>query len=426
MAKKKVRQNPPAMKKNNSRSELDKCYVAAKKILRHYGLAPELIDVFSKKQKEQLFQKFYQNPSIRPAKERTIPRQYVVSINSSIYQFMKTHFWGDPANHLSYMELATYGLSFLSNINYHYENNYYADGTPQWDAAKRICEQFDGDEVIDTGFKEVLDEVWSMTRSYSRVNYRMYGFYFDCDIIPLSHSGGFKCRLAIQITAQDCETKVFSYNNVYRKAFQIFNTPDGFYLPSPVRIPQSMVYNNAANEKDFNIYIQSHALHRFKERLDLFSPTIQNLLFQYTFTGNLIYIHTDKRDMFICTIEGDHTLGYFTFFIQGDDLVINTFLPLVNHYAPEGKKLQKALSLSKEELTYLGMDKISFYIYVDFEQIPKLKQALIDADIWPTKLTLERNLTDVNDDDLKLKASKTLSVKNFFNKREEAQQSNYF
>lgn len=386
-----------------------------------------MIDVFTKKQKELLFLKLYDNPSIRPARERTVPRQYVVIIKYSVYQFMKTHFWGDPENNLSYMELATYGLSFLFNIGQLFQNNFYADDTPQWDAAKRICEKFDLEEVLNTEFKAVLDHVWYMTRIYSRVNYRMYGFHFDYDQIPLSFAGCFKYRLAIRLTAQDCETKAFSHNNVFRKAFRMFDTADGLYLPCPVKIPQNIVYHDVTDDKKFNIYIQSHAIHRFKERLDLFEPTIQNLLFQYAFTRGLKLVCIDKREMFACRFE-DRQIGYFTFFVRGDDLVVNTFLPLVNQYTPEGKKFQKALSLSKEEHTYLGMDKISFYIDTDFEQIPKLKQALIDAGIWSTKLTLDRIFLDeeLSDQDRILIANKTRPVKNFFDKREELQQSNCF
>jgi len=66
-------------------------------------------------------------------------------------------------------------------------------------------------------------------------------------------------------------------------------------------------------------------------------------------------------------------------------------LPLASGNTPEGQKLYQLMALSKEEITYLGMDKLSFYSDVDFEQIPLLKQALIDSNIWGTKLELDHN-----------------------------------
>jgi hypothetical protein len=405
-------------KKSMLKSGQEQGYIVSKKILCHFELEPELIDVFTKKQKEHLFHKFYETPSIKPAREKTVPRQYIRNINTAIFQFMKSKFWGNPENRLSYMDLATYGLSFLSSIEYDFQNNLYAADTPQYEATRRICEKFDRDEVMNTAFKEVLDEVWYLTRSYSRFNYRMYGFSFDCDRKQMGY--GFHYRLSIKLTAQECEMKAFNHNNVYRKAFRMFNTDNGLYLPRPVRIPQNLIYHDDASEdRKFDVYIQSHAINRFKERLDILEPTQQNLLLQYAFTKGLQFECFDKREMFVCLFEDERRVGYFTFFVRGNDLVVNTFLPLVSHYAPEGKKLQKILSISKDEFLYLGMDKLSFYLDVDFEQIPELKQALIEADIWQTKLILDRLIIHeyLDDDDAAHVAKKTAFVKNFFNKQ---------
>jgi hypothetical protein len=77
--------------------------------------------------------------------------------------------------------------------------------------------------------------------------------------------------------------------------------------------------------------------------------------------------------------------------------------------------------MTKEEIIYLGMDKLSFYITVDFEQIPILKQALVDSNIWATKLVLDEQFLDGKEitEEHKLKVqNKTNFVKNFFDKRE--------
>ncbi|MDR0698020.1 MAG: hypothetical protein LBG28_02195, partial [Tannerella sp.] len=71
-------------------------------MLRHYELEPELIDVFTKKQKEVLLKLCYDQPDVKAKKERTVPRQYVRNINNDTYQFMKTHYWGKPENQLTY------------------------------------------------------------------------------------------------------------------------------------------------------------------------------------------------------------------------------------------------------------------------------------------------------------------------------------
>ncbi len=417
MAKQRYQQQKkPVASKPSSRNDMDRCYLVARKLLRHFGLEPSLIDVFTKKQKEKLLHKFYETPSIKAAKERTVPRQYVKNINTDIFKFMKTHYWGDPEIGISYMELATYGLSFLSNIEYTYESNRYPEGSPQWDAAAKICAKFNRDDVLNTAFKPLFDEVWFLTRSYSRVNYRMYGFDFDCDKRQLPCGCCCVCKLIFRLTAQDSETKVFSHNNIPRKAFRMFDTADGLYLPKPAQIFQKAIYPDVEDDREFNIYVQSHAINRFKERMNVFGPSVQNILFQYSFTRGLSFVTLDGHELFACVFNNEYNLGYFTFFVRGDDIVINTFLPLLNQFTPEGKKLHERLPLGKDKMAFLGMDRLNFFSDVDYDQVPLLKQALIDAGIWATKQEIDEYLFDEEKGcpGRPLDNTKTAIVKKFF------------
>ena len=158
-------------------------------------------------------------------------------------------------------------------------------------------------------------------------------------------------------------------------------------------------------------------MHRFKERIDLFPPTDQNILIQSSFTLEMKLVSFENRVLFACMTE-KQPLGYFTFFVENSSIVINTFLPLTSIGTPEGKKLHKLLSLTKDELIYLGMDKLSFYVKIDFEQIPILKQALIDSDIWNTKLVLDSQKPEDGYEESLIDINKTNFVKNYFDKYE--------
>jgi hypothetical protein len=76
-------------------------------------------------------------------------------------------------------------------------------------------------------------------------------------------------------------------------------------------------------------------------------------------------------------------LGYFTFVIQGTKLIVLTLLPLVSEDTPAGSYLATHLGLQTIDTLFLGMDKLSFFLTVDFEQIPVLKAALVSTGIWP-------------------------------------------
>ena len=427
MAKKRTKKYTPqkggtVKRRKPSPQEMQQVYLVAKKLLRHFELDPKLLDVFTKKQKEKLYHIYYLTPIIKPQKERTVPRQYIRNINNDAYNYIKTTFWGKPENELTYFELYTSGMSFLSTIQgMHKQDNIFEPGTLQYEAASRICEKFDRDELLNDSIKEISDHIFYLSRRYSRVNYRMYGHTVECDKLPSRSCNCGHCfeyRISYRITVQECETKAFSINNTWRKAFRMFEPDDGLYLPQPLTVKQTAIFPNEKEGKVFNMYVQSHVFHRFKERLDIFSPTNHNLLFQYTFTRHLKLVQYDNRDLFACLIADDCPVGYFTFVIRGDDMIINTFLPLMGDNTPEGKKLHKLLSLSKDEISYLGMDKLSFFYRIDFDQIPKLKQALIDSNIWQVKLELDTLEKDESFDDDKTAVSvdKTLFVKNYIEK----------
>ena len=419
MAKKKryqtIKQSSHKVSNKKLRAQHEQCYIVAKKILRHFELNPELIDVFTKRNRERLLHVFYITPVVKPDKEKTVPRQYIRNINTAMYQYLKNNFWGNPEHNITLTELATYGLSFLSNIEQAFEEKFFEENSPQFEAARTICEKFNRDDVLNNEFFGLMTDIYHLTSGYSKVNFRMYGFAFDCEKITKSCGCCYEFRFAVRITAQNSESKFFTYNDIKRKAFRMHQTDIGTYLPEPVTVERSKIFPKTKENDKLDIYIQSHVLHRFKERMNVFLPTDQNILIQNAFTLKMKLASFENRVLFACFIE-KHPIGYFTFFVQDSCIVINTILPLTSENTPEGKKMHESLPLTKDERIYLGMDKLSFYLKVDFEQIPILKQALIDSKIWETKLEIEALNSVDGDDNTLIDLDKTIFVKNYFDK----------
>jgi hypothetical protein len=421
MSKKKRTKTQIVMqKKDISHTQLERCYVVAKKVLRHFELEPNLLDSFSKKQKQILLKNIFDVPSIKPEKENTIPRPFIENIRKEVLQFMKTEYFGNPENQLTYMELATYGLGFFMSVFIQNEGGLFT-GTPQEEIAQHIYEKFEKEELFKDGFTHVLNEVHFLTRSYSQVNFRLYGFSYDWKPSNSKIRDTTPMQMKIKLTAQNCEWKMFTHNDVERKAYRLIVTAHGIYEPSWAVLRKNKIFPNANEEEYLNIYIQSHVLHRLKERLDLFEPKVRNYFTQFALTYGQLVVSVEKQKLLACLGNKDRPLGYFTFFIQKHDIVVNTFIPLASQNTPEGKKLYELLPLSKEEMTYLGMDKISFYTKIDFEQIPMLKQALIKSGIWETKVELD-GMLDVDaleEGETPIDMTKTMFVKSFFDKLEQ-------
>ena len=405
-----------------SNAQLQRGHNIAKKVLRQFDLDPALLDVFTKKQRINITGSSYDPPVVRAIKEKTVPKQYVKKINEELYKFMKTNYWGDPEGKLSYMELATNGLAFLSMVNIYSSTDGLLANDTQKETARRICEKYDQLGMMqEKGFDKVLQYLKYLTRSLSQVNFRLYGFRYTWEYLePKMYSVFPSLRMKIELTARECESKVFTYYNIERKAFRLFITEQGFTEPSWAIVRRNKIFPKAKKNEELNIYIQSHALYRFKERIDILEPPDRNFLIQYALTNAQHVVKTEKETLLACLIDGKHPAGYFTFFIQGHDIVINTFLYLASDNTPEGKKLHALLKLSREDILYLGMDRISFYAKVDFDRIPLLKQALIDSDIWPLKLVIDEMADEeqVKQGVSAIDMQKTMFVKNFFDKFE--------
>jgi len=419
MAKKK--RNKPkvtVVKKEASRSEQEHTYIVAKKMLRHFDMDPDMLNGFTKRQKQLLFSFGCEMPSFKAEKENTVPRKFIKEIHTEMFKRMKTNFWGNPENKLTYMELATYGYLFYLLVCVEDVKDIFA-GTPQEETIKLISDSFNAEKNIkelENGIDEIFGEMYFLTRGYSQVNFRLYGYHYKWENTDLTSQSHSRMKLKTFITAQNCESKMFMHNNIERKAFRMILTSFGFIQPSWAIIRKEKIFPSANKYEILNIYIQSHALHRFKERMDQITPPNRNFFMQYALTNGQHVVKTEKQSFLALTLKDDSSIGYFTFFIQGEDLVITTFISIENTKTPEGKKLYEILHLSKEEMAYLGMDKLSFLYTVDFEQIPILKQALIDSGIWKSKLSIDKE--EITHEAI-IDQNKTRFVKSFFEKREQ-------
>jgi hypothetical protein len=398
------------LQSTNSRTEQERSYAVAKKVLRHFELKSELVDVFSKRQKQFLFNIIFDFPVVRAEKEGTIPRRFLDNIRYRLLYFMKHQYFGNPENKLTYIEFATYGVGFINAIRLLDGLNMPGSTPQQIDAVRQMHEKFPKIEqlLMEKGFAAVFNVLLYLTRSFSQVNFRLYGFNYKWEVVSVA------MRMKIELTSQNCESKIFRHNGIKRKAFRLVYTEDGIYEQEWATVPRNKIFPKAKEDEVLNIYIQSHVLHRFKERIDIFDAPDRNYILQSSLTYRQQVVATEKQTFLSCRL-GDSPIGYFTFFVQDDDIVLNTFIPLVSENTPEGKKLHELLPLGKEGAIYLGMDKISFLLSVDFDQIPILKQALIDSGVWKAREAIElKAVIEGNKDPIDI--NKTLFVKKFFDR----------
>ena len=161
-----------------------------------------------------------------------------------------------------------------------------------------------------------------------------------------------------------------------------------------VKIKASELGNKSAFANlELDVYVQSHALVRLKERLDVFIEPELHLFLLYSLNVPKIIINHQNRCLIEYTYDNSK-LGYLVAEVVDGVVLIKTFLFLTNDGTPEGEKLQELVGLSAVGKKYFEIDKLSTFIYSDIQKDEKLKSLFVEAgckDLFNTESIVEQN-----------------------------------
>jgi hypothetical protein len=379
-------------------------------MLRLLGYDSAVFDEFSKKQKEFLLGSESPPPIVEVERGSLVPRRYVSAIRGELHEFLNS-VYVDPETKFSFMELFTYGIPFVLMLEVMNHKNM-AIGARHVEFFERFGKDVQKNELFgNKWFDDFYLFLEFETSLYSQVNFRTYGYGFSYDIVRPQKQAGIAMRIEIKLNSQESESVYFTHNAIRRKAFRVQVGSNARYEAAYAALPHKSLFPESENDsREYNLYIQSHAIQRFKERMDVFETTERNHIFNTSIT----FVHgiakgSDGNTLLSCAVR-DTSLGYYPFVIKDDKLFILSFLPIVSTIAPEGAKLNRLLGLAKNDLIFLGMDRISFFLTVDFDKIPVLRDALEEAGIWKMKQMFDEIRT------MNIDEAKTEFVKNFFRK----------
>ncbi|MDR2563421.1 MAG: hypothetical protein LBC98_05695 [Prevotellaceae bacterium] len=403
------------LKTGISKTQFERGCNVAHKMFRLLGLDPAIFDGFTKKQKLFLLNNETQPPIICAEAGSSVPRQYLNKIRKETYAYLNGEYV-DQETKFSYMEMLTYGISIWLMLEIGGERNMFADTCSR----NKVFSDFLNERGES---KNVLHSKWfgrlyaflefQMTL-YSQMNFRTYGYNISHDITEPQIKNGFgTIRLEIKINSIESESIYFTHNGVSRKAFKVMNGANSLGKATHAFIMQSKLFpESKERDKPYFLYIQSHVIQRFKERMNILETTGRNHLLNISITLMQDIVRNNEGQLLLVCSANNNTMGYFPFVIKGNKLLILSFLPFVSASCPEGAKLHKLLGLQKEDIKYLGMDKMSFYVMVDFDQIPVLRDALKETGIWKTK----KMFVEDDPDPPSFNEEKTSFVKSFFQK----------
>jgi len=173
---------------------------------------------------------------------------------------------------------------------------------------------------------------------------------------------------------------MISINGCKRPAFQLAKPIMSGTTPLVwISVDVSLLGNiYKGNKKVLDVFIQSHALTRLKERLDLLDQEAINYAL-WENTNNITQFVSHHSYLLLPFKVFDVKIGYLVANITEDKLLFRTFLFITHNSSPEGTRLRKLTGLGKEDITYWKIDRLSTFVKLKEEKYPGLIQLFCKA-----------------------------------------------
>lgn len=221
--------------------------------------------------------------------------------------------------------------------------------------------------------KQLFEYAKHMSWQISTINHGYYWFKYDviCDRGTI----GYDC---FKVYTLKIEKRHFVLDGIKRLAFRLGFPMDKEAVYWAKVKTEDLGLKSLALKPQLDVYVQSHALVRLRERLaPILPPTIHlNLLSSVAIPNVTSY---QNRILMIEYIFRNLKLGYLIGVVEDGVLLIKTFLFITHDGTPEGKKLKELVGLSKEGKKYFHIDRLDTFIESDIKTNEKLRALFVEA-----------------------------------------------
>ncbi len=238
------------------------------------------------------------------------------------------------------------------------------------DELKKITEN---DKLVKTGLAKLAELLRAVGIQYSDLQKQLYYFNLKVKIIE---ENGIHIQHRILVYCQKPEIAYVNINKEYRPVIRFGLVEEYSGIKWLSIKPSQLDLKNTFADLPHDIYIQSHALIRLKERLDC----MEDQFILFTLYQSLKYspklCYDKHKHMMLEYRIVDEKLGYLPIEITDGKIVIKTFLFVTNNVTPEGMMLEKYTGFQKEEEKYLSIDKLSTFVNSDIGENIELQKFL--------------------------------------------------
>ncbi len=147
------------------------------------------------------------------------------------------------------------------------------------------------------------------------------------------------------------------------------------------------------SDKPMKVYIQSHAILRFTERIDSINLAVSHFDIFNSFR-NPIISYDNHHNLLVEYRISDIKAGYFRIDVVGEIIVVRTFLFLTQCGTPEGDLLGKNTGLKMLDKKYLAIDKLSTFMSSDIGRNEQINRIFSDSGC-KSLINLYENVVDI-------------------------------
>lgn len=226
------------------------------------------------------------------------------------------------------------------------------------EAIKTYC-----DQLLDLFYPAYVRRCFALIAQLSKPDQRYYNVSFNFQTAP----GNTAIELVSNISCVPASKCSIDTNGHKRPAFRLGKAlPD---VPFEWHSVEAAPFGNAyrGSKATLDVYIQSHALRRLQERLDLLNEPAHNFflwLNTFEMKGFISYGRYFLLPFALYNIK----VGYLVANVVDDILLFRTFLFITHNSTPEGDKLQQLTGLGKHDISYWRIDRLSTFVQLDEEK----------------------------------------------------------
>ncbi|MFA9372403.1 MAG: hypothetical protein ACERIH_11900 [Labilibaculum antarcticum] len=322
------------------------------------------LDLLSDHEKALMFGILYHVKTPRRAENNMITTKELRYINKIYQQMLRK-------DDLIFGDLLLSVIDYNVFAVFHYVIENVIDDKERQGMLKKAFEIPDNMEVDKCVGDARMYYLFTFYKVMTRVGNVRKKFYFY-KMTPVKNQDGSDSTRFLPVVSACCSVqKKLEINKRLRPVFKM-GVPDAVEGFRWVKIKKTLLGDYYKDDEGYlDMYIQSHALNRMKERLDVFDKMTLNHILCLNVSDVTEFEHY-RGYLLLPLLVYSLKIGYFVCNVLDNKLVVRSFLFVTHSFTPEGDKLKEITGLKRLDISYWKIDRLSTLMQIDEAYQPQL------------------------------------------------------